>query len=118
MVPRGRKRFVSPLNTHTPAALYEVYPPSEARRIVERLEIHYTPKHGSWLNIAEIELSVMSRQCLDRRIPDRETLEREVAAWEADRNALGGAVNWQFTNRGREGQAEAALPINRWLTRH
>jgi hypothetical protein len=85
------------LNTHTPATLYEAFPPAEARRIVERLEIHYTPKHGSWLNIAEIELSTMSGQCLNRRIPDRETLEREVAAWEAERNALGGAVNWRFT---------------------
>jgi hypothetical protein len=85
------------LNTHTPAALYEALPPAEARRIVERLEIHYTPKHGSWLNVAEIELSTMSGQCLDRRIPDRETLEREVAAWEAERNALGGPVNWRFT---------------------
>ena len=85
------------LNTHTPAALYEVYPPAEARRIVERLEIHHTPKHGSWLNIAEIELSVMSGQCLDRRIPDRETLAAEVAVWEVERNALGGPVNWRFT---------------------
>jgi transposase len=86
------------LNTHTPAALYEAFPPAEARRIVERLEIHYTPKHGSWLNVAEIELSTMSGQCLNRRIPDRETLEREVAAWEAERNALGGPVNWRFTS--------------------
>jgi transposase len=85
------------LNTHTPAALYESFPPAEARRIVERLEIHYTPKHGSWLNVAEVELSTMAGQCLDRRIPDREALEREVAAWEAERNALGGTVNWQFT---------------------
>jgi hypothetical protein len=85
------------LNTHTPAALYEAFPPAEARRIVERLELHYTPKHGSWLNIAEIELSTMSGQCLNRRIPDRETLEREVAAWEAERNALGGPVNSRFT---------------------
>lgn len=85
------------LNTHTPAALYEAFPPAEARRIVERLEIHYTPKHGSWLNVAEIELSTMSGQCLHRRIPDRETLEREVAAWEAERNTLGGPVNWRFT---------------------
>jgi hypothetical protein len=85
------------LNTHTPAALYDAFPPGEARRIVERLEIHYTPKHGSWLNIAAIELSTMSGQCLRRRIPDRATLEREVAAWEAERNALGGPVNWRFT---------------------
>ena len=85
------------LNTHTPAALYEAFPPAEARRLVERLEIRHTPKHGSWLNIAEIELSTLAGQCLDRRIPDRETLEPEVAAWEAERNALGGPVNWQFT---------------------
>jgi hypothetical protein len=85
------------LNTHTPAALYEAFPPAEARRIVERLEVHYTPKHGSWLNVAEIELSTMSGQCLHRRIPDRETLGREVAAWEAECNALGGPVNWRFT---------------------
>jgi hypothetical protein len=85
------------LNTHTPSALYEAYPPAEARRIVERLEIHYTPKHRSWLNVAEIELSTMSGQCLHRRIPDREPLERKDAAWEAERNALGGSVNWRFT---------------------
>jgi hypothetical protein len=85
------------LNTDTPAALYEAFPPAEARRIVERLEIHYTPKHGSWLNMAEIELSTTSGQCLNRRVPDRETLEREVAAWEAERNALGGPVNWRFS---------------------
>ena len=85
------------LNTHTPGALYEVFPPAEAKRLADKLEIHYTPKHGSWLNIAEIELSTMSGQCLNRRIPDRQTLEREVAAWEAERNALGGPVNWRFT---------------------
>ncbi len=85
------------LSTHSPAALYQTFPPAEARRILERLEFHYTPKHGSWLNMAELEFSALGRQCLDRRIPDRETLEREVAAWEAERNALGGAVNWRFT---------------------
>jgi transposase len=85
------------LNTHTPGSLYEAFPPAEAKRLADKLEIHYTPKHGSWLNMAEIELSTMTGQCLDRRIPDRATLEREVAAWEAERNALGGAVNWQFT---------------------
>lgn len=85
------------LNTHTRAALYEAFPPAEARRIVERLEIHYTPKHESWLNVAEIELSTMSGQCLHRRIPDREALEHEVAAWETEWNALGGPVNWRFT---------------------
>ena len=77
------------LNTHTPASLYEVFSPEEAWRLAQRLEIHYTPKHGSWLNMAEIELSVLARQCLDRRIPDEETLAWEVAAWEE------GAMPWE-----------------------
>ena len=85
------------LNTHTPGSLYEAFPPAEAKRLADKLELHYTPTHGSWLNIAEIELSVLARQCLDRRIPDRATLTHEVAAWEADRNAAGGTVDWQFT---------------------
>jgi hypothetical protein len=84
------------LNTHTPGSLYEAFAPAEAKRLADKLELHYTPKHGSWLNVAEIELSVLARQCLDRRIPDRETLESEVAAWEAERNAAGGAVAWRF----------------------
>ncbi len=74
------------LNTHKPASLYEVFPAAEARRLVERFEWHYTPKHGSWLDMAESELSVLSGQCLDRRIPDKQTLIEEVAAWECDRN--------------------------------
>jgi len=86
------------LNTHILGALYEAFPPAEARRLAERLELHYTPKHGSWLNIAEIELSVLSRQCLDRRIPDQHTLQREVEAWEQERNALPSKVDWQFTS--------------------
>lgn len=85
------------LNTHTPASLYEAFPPAEAKRLADKLEIHYTPKHGSWLNIAEIELSVLSRQCLDRRIPDLDTLEREVQAHQARRDAKGTKVNWRFT---------------------
>jgi len=85
------------LNTHTPAALYAAFPPEEAKRIWDKLEFHHTPKHGSWLNMAEIELSVLSRQCLDRRIPDQETLTTEVAAWEADRNAMQATVDWRFT---------------------
>ncbi len=85
------------LNTHSPASLYAAFPPAEARRLADRLEIHHTPKHGSWLNIAEIELAVLERQCLRRRIPDRAALEREVAAWAARRNAAGAAVDWQFT---------------------
>ncbi len=86
------------LNTHILGALYEAFPPAEARRLAERLELHYTPKHGSWLNIAEIELSVLSRQCLDRRIAGQATLEQEVEAWEQARNALPSKVDWQFTS--------------------
>jgi DDE superfamily endonuclease len=85
------------LNTHTPASLYEAFLPAEARRIAERLEIHYTPKHGSWLNMAEIELSVLGRQCLDRRIADAEGLMREVRAWEDGRNDADAVINWRFT---------------------
>jgi len=85
------------LSTHTPAALYEAFAPAEARRLVEKLEWHYTPKHGSWLNVAEMELSVLARPCLDRRIPDRETLRREVAAWEQKRNVAVVKVDGQFT---------------------
>ena len=85
------------LNTHTPASLYEAFPPEEAKRIADRLEIHYTPKHGSWLNMAEIELGVLGRQCLDRRIEDAEQLRRESAAWESQRNERVAKVDWQFT---------------------
>ena len=85
------------LNTHTPASLYETFPPAEAKRLTERLEIHDTPKHGSWLNMAARELRVLAGQCLDRRLPDRATLEREVAAWEERRNAAGRAIDWRFT---------------------
>lgn len=85
------------LNTHKLASLYEAFPPSTARRLVERLEIHHTPEHGSWLNIAENELSALTRQCLDRRIPDRQTLERETTAWYTQRNQLQKSVDWQFT---------------------
>ena len=88
---------VDNLNTHTLGALYETFPPTEARRIAERLEIHYTPKHGSWLNMAEIELSILSRQCLDRRIPDAATLTAETAAWEAERNGRAAKMVWRFT---------------------
>ena len=85
------------LNTHTGASLYEAFPPSEARRLLERLEIHYTPKHGSWLNIAEIELRVITGQCLNRRIPDKQVLEREVAQWQNQRNFLQAKVDWRFS---------------------
>jgi DDE superfamily endonuclease len=85
------------LNTHGPASFYEAYPPAEARRLAQRFEFHYTPKHGSWLNVAEIELSVLERQCLDRRIPAAALLEREVAAWVTRRNATATTIDWQFT---------------------
>ena len=85
------------LNTHTPASLYDAFPPAEAKRIADKLEIHYTPKHGSWLDMAEIELGILGRQCLDRRIDNVETLTREVAAWEEQRNASEAKVNWRFT---------------------
>ena len=85
------------LNTHTIGSLYEAFEPTEARRLTERLEIHYTPKHGSWLNMAETELSVLAMQCLDRRIPALEDLEREVHAWEDNRNKTTKGVDWQFT---------------------
>ena len=85
------------LNTHSPASLYEAFDPAEARRLANKLEIHYTPKHGSWLNMAEIELSVLSRQCLDRRVPDFESLQAEVAAWQERRDETGGEIEWRFT---------------------
>lgn len=85
------------LNTHTPASLYEAFAPAEAKRLADKLEIHYTPKHGSWLDIAEIELSALACQCLNRRIPDRETLRSEVVAWEAARNAAQVTISWRFT---------------------
>ena len=85
------------LNTHNIASLYETYEPHEARRLADRLEIHYTPKHGSWLNMAEIELSVLKGQCLNRRIADMQTMQSEVATWENDRNANSRKIDWQFT---------------------
>jgi hypothetical protein len=84
------------LNTHCLASLYEVFKPQEARRLAERLEIHYTPKHGSWLNMAEIELSALNGQCLDRRIPDLVTMRRHIVAWEDDRNNRQSKINWHF----------------------
>ena len=96
----GAKKIVlmeDNLNTHKPASLYEAFPAAEARKLVERFEWHYTPKHGSWLNMAESELSVLSGQCLDRRIPDKQTLTEEVAAWEHARNKKHVKADWQFT---------------------
>jgi hypothetical protein len=89
---------VDNLNTHTPAALYGTFPPDEARRITRKLEFHYTPKHGSWLNMAECELAVLAGQCLNRRISTIDTLREEIAAWEGPRNQLQTKIRWQFTN--------------------
>ena len=99
------------LNTHKPASLYEAFPPEEARRILNRLEIHYTPKHGSWLNMAEIELGVLGRQCLDRRIPDMNELTAEVAAWVNDRNEKKVRVNWQFTTADARVKLKRLYPV-------
>ena len=85
------------LNTHHPASLYQAFEPAEARRVAQRLGIHYTPKHGSWLNMAEIELGVLARQCLARRIPNQGALRREVGAWETQRNQDTIGVDWRFT---------------------
>lgn len=87
------------LNTHKPSSLYKRYKPEEARRIIKKLEIHFTPKHGSWLDIAEIELNVMTRQCLSRRVKTMDKLTSELAAWEKERNELGAKVNWQFRTK-------------------
>ena len=94
------------LNTHTPGSLYEAFEPAEARRLARRLEIHYTPKHGSWLNMAEIEIGAMVGQCLDRRIPDRATMRREVEAWMARRNRESVRVDWRFAT------ADARVKLN------
>jgi transposase len=95
------------LNTHTPAAFYLAFEPEEARRLIQRFEFHFTPKHGSWLNMAEIELSVLSRQCLNRRIPDQLTLDREVQAWVAERNSKVVKVDWRFST------ADARIKLKR-----
>ena len=98
------------LNTHTPASLYQVFPAQEVRRILKRLEFHFTPKHGSWLNMAEIELSVMTRQCLDRRLPDQQSVAREVAAWVRERNAKGATVQWRFTSANARTKLQRLYP--------
>jgi hypothetical protein len=99
------------LNTHTPAALYQAFPAAEARRLVERFEWHYTPKHGSWLDLAESELGVLSSQCLDRRIPDKQTLTEEVAAWESDRNKHHAKADWQFTTANARVKLKRLYPV-------
>src|SRR5215472_2205798 len=99
------------LNTHKPASLYEVFPPAEARRLVERFEWHYTPKHGSWLDMAESELGVLSFQCLDRRIPDQQVLKQEVEAWVAERNSKHAKANWQFTTADARVKLKRLYPV-------
>jgi len=99
------------LNTHNAASFYQAFDPAEAHRLRGRFEFHYTPKHGSWLNIAEIELNAMTRQCLNRRLPDEERLRREIAAWERERNAARVKVNWQFTT------ADARIKLRRLYPR-
>jgi hypothetical protein len=99
------------LNTHKPASLYEVYPAAEARRLVERFEWHYTPKHGSWLDMAETELSVLTTQCLDRRIPDKPTLIEEVAAWQQRRNQNHTKADWQFTTADARVKLKRLYPV-------
>jgi hypothetical protein len=99
------------LNTHKIGALYETFPPEQARQIAKRLEIHYTPKHGSWLNIAEIELSALTRQCLDRRIPDIETLRNETGTWERIRNGQQKSVDWQFTTEDARIKLRRLYPV-------
>ncbi len=99
------------LNTHDFSALYETFEPEEAWRIREKIEIHYTPKHGSWLNMAEIELAVLNGQCLDRRIGEEETLRQEVAAWEAERNTQQVKVNWRFTTQDARIKLKRLYPV-------
>ncbi len=99
------------LNTHTAGSLYEAFSPKEARRILGRLELHHTPKHGSWLNMAEIELSVLSRQCLDRRIADDTALRQEIAAWEAPRNSAEATMDWRFTTTDARIKLKHLYPI-------
>lgn len=87
------------LITHTPASLYKAFEPEEARRIIGKLELHYTPKHGSWLDMAEIELSILSRQCLSQRLPDQDAIRRESSAWEEERNNSQSVMDWRFTTK-------------------
>ena len=99
------------LNTHDGASLYEAFPPTEARRLLDKIEWHYTPKHGSWLDLAESELAVLSGQCLDRRIPDRATLEREVAAWLKRRNTNNAKADWRFTTADARIKLKSLYPV-------
>ena len=99
------------LNTHKPASLYEAFPAAEARRLVERFEWHYTPKHGSWLDMAESELGILASQCLDRRIPDKEVLTKEVVAWTTNRNKHHAKADWQFTTADARIKLKSLYPL-------
>ena len=99
------------LNTHTPAALYETFPPAEAKRILDHLEFHYTPKHGSWRDMAEIEIGVLCEQCLADRIPDETVLREAITAWEQTRNAQQATVNWQFTTLSARNKLKRLYPV-------
>ena len=99
------------LNTHKLSALYKGFPADEALRLADRFEVHHTPKHGSWLNMAEIEIGVLSKQCLARRIPDRDTLERQIAAWQARRNAAATPVDWRFRTEDARVKLKSLCPI-------
>ena len=105
------------LNTHTGGSLYEAFPPQEAKKLCDRLEFHPTPKHGSWLNIAETELSVLSGQCLDRRMESRELVVSEAAAWEGDRNRTEAKVRWRFTTADARIKLEKLYPVLEWLAK-
>ena len=98
------------LNTHTPASLYEVFAPAEARRLASKVDLHYTPTHASWLDMAEIEISVLKEQCLDRRIPTEEMLEQEILAWEDERNQRHATVEWRFTSRDARDKLKRLYP--------
>ena len=106
------------LNTHRMASLYETFPAPEARRIVKRLEFHHTPKHASWLNMAEIEFSVLSRACLKRRNPDADALERQITAYETQRNAAGATIDWRFNTHDARTKLHAFTPAFPALTEY
>ena len=104
------------LNAHRIASLYETFPAAEARRIAKRLEFHHTPKHGSWLNMAEIEFSVLARACLKKRNPDEDVLQRNISACEAERNAAGAIINWRFTTKDARTKMRRLYPDTSTLT--
>ena len=103
------------LNTHKVASLYDAFPPEEARRLINKLEIHYTPKHGSWLDMAEIELGILNRQCLNRRIPDQSTLKNQIVAWVSQRNAACRKINWRFTTKDARIKLKRLYPVSNEL---